>query len=106
MRKYYLLCLSVLCVTQAQAYKFPAQKISAYDCGAVCESLSHEPMHLEWSVSDNTIAHQKLKPQKSYSYKKKVTMAELQAGFTIDTLGPEAVIRISPLNGGKLPDIK
>lgn len=102
----YFLGLSFLYLTQAQAQKLPDQEISSYECGKACEGLSHEPMHFEWNVDDHALIHQPGEVQKSYAYKKRVTLEELHKGVTINTLAPKAVIRISPLSGNTIPELR
>ncbi|KTD33615.1 DUF4785 domain-containing protein [Legionella israelensis] len=106
MKLNHFLWLSFLCFSQAQAFKLPDQEISSYECGKTCDELSHEPMHLEWNIHDQNFKHPLRNLQKSYGYKKKVTLEELRKGVVVNTLAPRAIIRISPISGSHVPILR
>ncbi len=106
MRWNYLFGLSLFCFSQVQAFQFPDQNVSAYECYDACPDLPRQAIHREWAIADHSLRHQKPPLQKSYSYQKKVTQAELQAGVELNTLAPGAVVRISSLSGKPIPPLQ
>jgi len=105
MKLNFLLYFSIFFMTQVQAFQFPDQPLSEYKCGSPCKKLYRKPLQYSWPVSDRTLKHHKSNKQKSYKYKKVVTMADLVKGVSITALGPKAVIRISPINGKAIPPL-
>ncbi|MCL9682494.1 DUF4785 domain-containing protein [Legionella maioricensis] len=104
MKTTHLVLMSAFCFSQTHAYTLPSQPTKAYDCD-VCTKLSHEKLQDKWSISDVPLDKKVTNIQKSFGYKERVTAKQLQAGVSISTLAPGAVIRITPLQKKAMPQL-
>lgn len=100
-----LFFLSTFCVTQALAYTLPKQMVKAYEC-TQCAQLSHETLNDTWRLNKTPLHSTHSNKQKSVSYRKQVSMKELQQGVTITTTAANAVVRITPLQDQVMPGLK
>jgi len=98
------LLISLMVVTQAQAFDLPRQPVKAYECD-VCSKLSHENLQDKWEITAQPLNRKISNRQKSYSYREEVTAEQLHAGVVLPTLAPGAVMRITPLQDRALPNL-
>lgn len=103
MRSRSIVILSALTFSLAHAYTLPEHpEVLAYDCEQ-CEFLPREALSTAWTLSSNKpLEHETRHQQISRKYKIKTTMKQLQAGVSVYTQGPEAVIRITPLSSNSI----
>lgn len=95
-----ILLLSALCIGQSHALNVSSGLLHAYEC-ANCEQLSHQDFSMHSPAGNYVIKPAVKKQQKSKKYFIKTTLKQLQQGVAINTLAPEAVIRIIPQTNDK-----
>lgn len=98
-----LLSILFLIVSPTFAHVLSEQQPHAYTC-ELCDYLSHESITTNWlEPSVNITKSEPLHAQSSKKYRLKVSLADLQKGVAINTLGTGAVIRIVPQQKGDTP---
>ncbi len=102
MKKSHYLLWSALAMAQAQAYQLPYPPLRAYDCES-CATLSHVPLADHWITTHAAMHTPVSNQQKSYSYTKKITAKQLLQGINLNTTGPSAILRVTPLQNKPLP---
>ncbi|ARB90929.1 DUF4785 domain-containing protein [Legionella longbeachae] len=100
-----LILLSLLYCVQLNAYNLPQHPIKSYDC-ETCANLSHENLKDSWQTTEAPLKAPSSNAQKSYSYIKKVTAAQLEQGVTLPIHAPGAVMRIIPLEDKAIPALE
>jgi Domain of unknown function (DUF4785) central domain/Domain of unknown function (DUF4785) C-terminal domain/Domain of unknown function (DUF4785) N-terminal domain len=71
-------------------------QVYPYECKN-CPPLSQQALQAQWAIEDKPLIQAPPTPVKSASWKKIISGADLLKGISIDTFGPQAVIRLSPL---------
>lgn len=97
--------IPVLYVSQVMAFNLPKQTTKPYECKS-CEQLSRDTLQEQWGIVNSSLEHVTSNRQKSFGYKKQVTAAQLEAGVTLQTTAPGAVIRIVPLQKQAVPQLQ
>lgn len=99
MRALSLFIISTLAVSQAQAISFTTSTpLKSYEC-ANCEELARESLSTSWAMENTKpLVHETKHQQLSRKYQVKASLKQLKEGFAIYTQGPEAIVRISPVN--------
>ncbi|WP_115704530.1 DUF4785 domain-containing protein [Legionella sainthelensi] len=97
-----LTLLSLLSSVQVNAYNLPQHPIKSYDC-EICGTLSHENLQDSWQTAEVPLKNTGSNIQKSYSYTKKVSAAQLEQGVILPIHAPGAVMRIIPLEDKAIP---
>lgn len=102
----FFLFISICCAVKIFAFQLPEQHTKSYECSD-CSRLSHETIQHQWSVATTSLQPLKLNNvQKSFSYKKVVSAGELEAGVTLPTTAPGAVLRVTPIHHKVLPKLE
>lgn len=104
MKRLLLIPLTVLAVSQVQAFDLIAHPTKAYECDE-CSKLSRETIQDKWQISSQSLDRSITNLQKSYSYKQQVTLEQLKQGIALYALAPGALIRINPLQGKTIPEL-
>lgn len=106
MRTWWIALFLLICgFTQVHAFSLPKHPIKPYECEQ-CDKLSHETLEDRWDIRNKISETPPSNAQISYGYKEKVTMQQLHAGVTINTLAPGAIIRIIPLQKSASADFQ
>ncbi|KTD11079.1 hypothetical protein Lgra_2045 [Legionella gratiana] len=100
-----LTLLSLFYFAQVNAYDLPQHPIKSYDC-EICDTLSHEKLQDRWKLAEVPLNNARSNIQKSYSYNKKVTAAQLEQGIILPIHAPGAVVRITPLEDKATPPLE
>lgn len=100
-----LTLLSLFYFSQVNAYNLPQHPIKSYDC-EICDTLSHENLKDSWKTSAVLLKDAKSNTQKSYSYNKRVTAAQLEQGVILPIHAPGAVVNIIPLEDKAIPALE
>lgn len=103
MKRIQLILITALFSAQALAYELPKQTVKDYDCES-CNLLSHERLADNWKINHQPLIPETTNTQKSFGYKKRVNLEQLQKGVLIPILAPGAVVRITPLEDKLIPE--
>lgn len=96
--------ISAFCITQANAFTLPRQPTKSYECDN-CGQLSRENLHDKWEIANEPLNHNISNVRRSYGYKERISLEQLQHGIIISTQAPGAVVRITPLQNKSIPEL-
>lgn len=99
-----VILISALSMTQTFALSLPTQTTKSYDC-SVCNALSKEELQDAWKISNKLLDQTPSNWQKSYGFREKISLSQLQQGVAITTLAPGAIIRIDSIQGTPIPSL-
>ncbi|HAT8591746.1 TPA: DUF4785 family protein [Legionella pneumophila] len=104
MKTAHLIWISAFCIAQAHAFTLPRQPTKSYECEN-CSQLSHENLHDKWEITNEPLNNNISNVRRSYGYKERISLEQLQRGVIISTLAPGAVVRITPLQNKSIPEL-
>lgn len=88
--------LAILTAGTSYAFTLSTQSPRPYECPQ-CENLSHDALTARWALSKRSMNPEIKHPQKTHQFYTQATLEQLRQGLPLLTLGPEAVIKITPL---------
>ncbi|KGP64187.1 hypothetical protein EP47_10320 [Legionella norrlandica] len=104
MKTTHLILISAFCIAQANAFTLPKQPTKSYECDN-CSQLSRENLQDRWEIASEPLTQQISNVRRSYGYRERIPLEQLQHGVVISTLAPGAVVRITPLQNKSIPEL-